>query len=180
MAALLSEVKKTPELHNFFRSRDANYTTFDTLWTLFPPGKLIVARLFMDVPQILRVEDAPTPYNTGDRDNHYRIWAWQWDWDGKMMVKVHYRLSIPRFQGSKCVVDLPLYPLLFHNQPGPEELCAYIRQRSLRYLNATIRCDPGAGQMLLYTGYAYAHPWAESLQDADGSVSRCLLPFCLV
>ena len=179
LAALLSALRASPELHGYFRTRDASNISFETLWTLFPPRQMIVAAPFMDIPQILRVEDAPTPRRGAGLAESYQIWAWQWDWDGKMMVKVHYRLSIPRFQGSRRIVDLPYYPLSFHDKPGPEALRASVRQRSRSFLEATIHYRHHAYPMFLYNGYAYTHSSAFAHNGA-ASVGCRLFPPRLV
>jgi len=64
--SLLGRVKSAPELQDYFKSRDSNLAAkvvaFDTLWTSFAPGTLVVARLFQNVEQIFKVEDSPIPW----------------------------------------------------------------------------------------------------------------------
>jgi len=104
----------------------------------------------MDVDQILQVVDSP---NITRR--FFRIKAWQWDWDGKRMMKVKYELEIDRFRGTKQIAELPFHPLKYTLQP--DALCATILDRSMKFINATVRCDSGCSQLFQYKGYVYTH-----------------------
>lgn len=77
-------------------------TTFETLWTVFAPKTLIVAKPFMGIPQLLEV--SVSPILPLDIPSKYiqKTWleAWCWDWDGNKMVKVQYDLKIKRFRGT--------------------------------------------------------------------------------
>ncbi|RYP17984.1 hypothetical protein DL765_004203 [Monosporascus sp. GIB2] len=115
LANLLAAVKATPELEDYFRIRDADAksrtVTFETLWTLFAPETLVVARPFMNIQQVFRVIDT---IRLSSR--FFRIWAWHWDWDGKALIKVKYDLDIERFVGTRLVDDLPYQPLAYCSQ----------------------------------------------------------------
>jgi len=88
-----------------------------------------------------------------------------------MMVKVHYELKMPRFQGVIAVADLPFYPLADHDQP--DALRTTVRARSMHFIRATAYCKPGAGQAFRHEGFAYAHVpgGAETSQAESEAVS---------
>jgi hypothetical protein len=155
---LLERVRTAPELESYFKVREANaaakVVTFETLWTVFAPNTLIVARPFMNIPQILKVSHSPIPYNPQHRYRSLTMWAWCWDWDGKRMLKVTYQLKFERFPGTKDITELQYYPLSFCT--NPDELCNTVRKRSLQFIKTTARCGLGSSQMFLYNGLAYA------------------------
>lgn len=148
--------------------------TYETLWTVFAPNTLIVARPFMNTPQILKVADSPIPYHRRDLHRALWMWAWCWDWDGKRMLKVEYRLKFERFPGTKDITELQYYPLCFYD--NPEELRSTVRKRSLQFIKTTARCPPGASQMFLYDGLAYADQRnVLSNEDDNPAVSNAAL-----
>ncbi|RYP56141.1 hypothetical protein DL771_012086 [Monosporascus sp. 5C6A] len=131
LANLLAAVKAKPELEDYFRIRDADAksrtATFETLWTLFAPETLVMARPFMNIPQVFRVIDTIRLSR-----RLFRIWAWHWDWDGKLL------------SGSSMTWILNV-------SSGLDE------GRSLRFIEQTFWCKPGADQLFQYHGHAYVH-----------------------
>jgi len=153
---LLECVTTAPELEKYFKTRESNLkahiTTYETMWTIFPPKTKIVAKLFLNQVQLLEVRGAPIPRRTPMPPN-IKLLAWCWDWNGKEMVKVYYFLSIERFWGTKDIGQLFCYPLQYHKDESPEDLCRVLRARGSRY-NKIVRSKPGATQMYLYDGVA--------------------------
>lgn len=153
---LLESVTTAPELEKYFKTRESNLkahiTTYETMWTIFPPRTKIVAKLFLNQVQLLEVRGAPIPRRTPMPPN-MKLLAWCWDWNGKEMVKVYYFLSIDRFWGTKDISQLFCYPLQYHKDESPEDLCKMLRARGSRY-NKIVRSKPGATQMYLYDGVA--------------------------
>ncbi|KAI1840596.1 hypothetical protein JX266_013200 [Neoarthrinium moseri] len=158
LANLLERVETAPELQNYFKLRESyissKVVTFETLWTIFAPGELIVARPYMKRPQILRVNDSPIPFSLSKSYKYLVMWAWCWDWDGRKMIKVQYRFKFENFRGTKPITELPSYPLGLHD--GVDDLKVTILKESRTFINATALCKPGAGQMFRYNGLAYA------------------------
>lgn len=124
----------------------------------------------MDVDQILQVVDGPTI-----TQRFFRVNCWQWDWDGTRMLKVKYELEIKRFRGTKRIAELPFHPLSHNSQP--DELCATIRARSLRFIQATFHCNSGSSQLFQYKGYVYTHlrKIFSGSDTADVSWSRAMV-----
>ncbi|KAK0627840.1 P-loop containing nucleoside triphosphate hydrolase protein [Immersiella caudata] len=186
---LLAAVQSTPELSYIFKAwetasaqknsnskRTKRTITFDTLWTIFPPLGLVVARPFLHVPQILQVDDLSMPCLPVPGQKWFRVWVRGWDWNGKMMSKVHYELKMPRFQGVVHAGDLPFYPLADHDQP--DALRTTIRARSMRFIRATAYCASGAAQAFLHEGPAYAHgPGRAETSQSESEASNFLPSF---
>ncbi|KAM3071693.1 hypothetical protein ACMFMG_009565 [Clarireedia jacksonii] len=153
---LLNRVQTAPELEKYFKTRETNVnakiTTYETLWTCFGPKTKIVAKPFMNTPQLLEVFTAPIPYFT-PVEASLPMYAWCWDWNGKKMVKVYYELKFERFRGTKSISELPFYPIDFH--PNKGELLETIRARNKKWLKIN-HVKPGASQMFKYSGNAYA------------------------
>jgi hypothetical protein len=159
LAKLLECVRSARELVQYFKTRESNLgasiTTYNTMWTLFAPNTNLVARPFLNTPQIFEVFAAPwTPVSTNPRIRYVVVWCW--DWNGKDMVKVHYLLPIERFRGTKNINKLLCYPVDYHkdgSEKEREELFAAARERGAKY-NKFVRRKPGATQMYAYDGEA--------------------------
>ncbi|RFU26079.1 hypothetical protein B7463_g10249, partial [Scytalidium lignicola] len=158
LAQLLYQISICEELLNYFRTREAytaaGVTTFETAWTLFVPGTLIVTYPFVDVPQLFRVAEAAVPWVRAPLNrSHIYTSAWCWDWDGKRMVKVKYSLKMRRFMGTRAINEMEYYPVHYHTK-NPD-LFEKIELRSKIFLSATLFCKPGARQRYTYDGHAY-------------------------
>lgn len=132
---LLNRAKNAPELEAYFKLKDSTdvtkVVTFETLWTAFAPGSLIVARPFMNTDQIMMVEDSPIPWGPNSLRHSLSLWAWTWDWDGRRLLKVEHEFKIERFRGTKNVKDLTVIPLdQYTGEGGPEALKERVRERS--------------------------------------------------
>lgn len=105
LSHLLGRVETAEELEDYFKTKEVNggakVTTFETLWTIFAPKTLIVAKPFLGIPQLLEVSESPIPPR-GYAKNASRLWtfAWCWDWNGKNMIKVTYAFKTKRFRGT--------------------------------------------------------------------------------
>ncbi|KAH8589629.1 P-loop containing nucleoside triphosphate hydrolase protein [Bisporella sp. PMI_857] len=159
LAHLLEQISMSEELEDYFKTRETgllgNLTTFETAWTLFAPGTLIVAKPFMNIAQVLRVADAPVPWagSVAKNASHLMTSAWCWDWNGETMIKVKYNLKMKRFRGTKAINGMEYYPLLYYEEQA--QLRETIRMRSHTFLVNTLFREPGANQMFIYSGNAY-------------------------
>ena len=148
-----------PELEKYFKTRESNLnasiTTYETMWTLFPPKTKIVARPFLNMLQVFEVESGPIPYGS-PLPRKLNVLAWCWDWNGKEMTKIFYYLPIERFRGTKDINQLPCYPIKYHKggtDQDEQELCKMLNTRGAKY-NKIVRSKPGATQMYSYNGEA--------------------------
>lgn len=158
---------KDSELDAYFKTRQsnlaANLTTYETMWTLFIPGKEIYAKPFLGMPQIFIVQTPPMFWEkdrnlppTVDMD------CWCYDWNGKEMSKVWYYIPFDRFRGTKPINELVAYPIHYYKDDNPkaefrnqEGLVQHIIDRGIRF-DATVRNTKGASQQHEYDGEALA------------------------
>jgi hypothetical protein len=173
LAKLLELIKSSPELENYFKTRNGNLaaciTDYDTMWTYFKPGTKIVAKIFLGELQVLQVSLAPVPrYYFRQAQEDPKLLAWCWDWNGKgAMVKVYYRLTIDRFWGTKPLDELYCYPLEYHRKDEPEERAKFlqgIKERGMRY-KEIVKSPAGAKQMYEYKGVALSE--SRSIIESD-------------
>lgn len=151
---LLEAIEKgtgSPRLDNYLRKRrslkEQNLITFETLWTLFPPGSLVYGKAFQGQDQVFIVEDNTSPWPLGDTF-HLRCWAY--DWDGSQFKRLPFRLKFDSFNDEKPINSLPYYPLEFYEDP--EALKKRLIKRGMKY-RKLCTAKPGS-QMFEYSGPA--------------------------
>jgi len=106
-------------LDRYFKGKDAlkesKTITFETLWTLFPPGSFVVSSPFLDTPQAFFVQGFRTEtfytYYDNTPETEFLLVAYSYDWDGSCFNRVAYEFSIPEFQDKKSIFELPIYPI---------------------------------------------------------------------
>ncbi|KAI0110864.1 hypothetical protein GGR51DRAFT_557864 [Nemania sp. FL0031] len=107
-------------LDRYFKDRQALLSegtiTHEALWTLFPPGTLIVGRPCHDEPQIFVVESCDK-FTSGDET--FEIVCYSFDWNGIVFGRVPFEMEIePWGRERKSITSLPFYPLEFHEENG--------------------------------------------------------------
>lgn len=136
-------------LDRYFKTRDVlNDTktiTFESLWTLFPPGSLVVSSPFLDMPQVFFVQQFKTEtyysYYNESPETNFHVVVYSFDWDGSFFNRVPYEFKILEFQDKKSIFELPIYPINMHQagddstQDGDkiEKLKASLRARGRLY-----------------------------------------------
>lgn len=107
-----------PQLDKYFKTRDLDreqkVVTYDTLWTIFPPGTLIYGKLFQEQDQVLLVYDNVFPWPGSTRDERWNLVCWTYDWDGKKFRRMAVSLKFENFEEKKPITSLPYYPLELH------------------------------------------------------------------
>lgn len=107
------------KLDKYFKTHDSNKEqksiTFETLWTIFPPGSLVYCQLFQGQDQVLVVQDSlrTWPYFRRNSARERATWSllcWTYDWDGKMFRRLSLKLEFEYFDGHKPIMSLPYYP----------------------------------------------------------------------
>ncbi|KIW33385.1 uncharacterized protein PV07_00240 [Cladophialophora immunda] len=165
---LLECISTCTELESYFKTRDSNLeshtVTYQTIWTLFRPGTLVVARPFMNLPQVFEVKASPDPWE----DRRLTIECWGYDWNGKEIVRVTFEFPIEKFRGTKEISSLFCYPLEFYrDEKGnfDESLRAELVQRGKWFLEL---CQTtGARQMFEYDGQAFSSRRSLARASAD-------------
>ena len=120
---LLEQVKDTPRLENYFSEirgiqESASAIPFDFLWTIFPPGELVLSRKYMSRPQIFIVKRSTHHVDRQGRSNS-RWWnfeCWSYDWNGSTFTLVPVRFTFEEFKGTKSIGSLHCYPLKYHRE----------------------------------------------------------------
>ena len=152
--------------------------THDSLWTLFPPGKLVVGKPCNDEPQIFFVESCERFVKDGDS---FEAVCYSYDWNGLTFERVPFSMTIDTWAGDrKSIIELPFYPLEFYREKhadNPElelnseesikSLKNRLIERGKRYVGF---CTAKKGkQMVNYAGAAYMHrsPTFLHPQDTD-------------
>ena len=114
-----------PALDGFFDVREAlkasHTITFETLWTIFPPGTLVYSRPFLMKSQIFVVKEAsPAQSHSGSRFQSMPPWTldcWTYDWDGVSFRRRTIQLEVEAFEGSKPISALLVHPLEYAENP---------------------------------------------------------------
>lgn len=173
----ISSSSGDPKLDKYFKIRDSNKDqdsiTFETLWTIFPPGTLVYGQLFLGQDQVLIVKDnsRPWPYFTRDSPREDAIWSldcWTYDWDGKVFKRMCLKLEFEYFEGHKPITSLPYYPLEFKEQRALTE--GNLIKRGVEYRQF---CTATQGsRMFEYNGEAiYVKKGFSGIQGDDDKVS---------
>ncbi|KAK9780209.1 putative AAA family ATPase [Seiridium cardinale] len=93
--------------------------TFETLWTIFPPGTLVYSKSFLKQDQVFVVLDSWRTWPEAkppNRRNDQRTWGLNcltYDWNGSDFHRYSVTISIPEFEETKPIATLPVYPWKF-------------------------------------------------------------------
>lgn len=119
---ILSTSSGDEKLDRYFKDRPIfekeKSITHDSLWTLFPPGTLVLAKPVLDQPQILCTESS---YGGSDS---FRLTCFCLDWNGFEFNRVPLELRIAAWgEHRKSINELPFYPLQYYklSDMTPEE-----------------------------------------------------------
>ena len=125
-----------PKLDKYLKVRESSkeqkIVTFESLWTLFPPGSLVYGKVFLGEDQVFIVQDnsRPWPRNTSE-PSPWTLDCWTYDWDGRTFKRRALVLEIESFESSKPITSLPFYPLEYHRDL--EELQKRLVDRGAKY-----------------------------------------------
>ena len=128
LSALLSQIRETPELGQYFPTLEAqnqgNSVTFDYLWTIFPPGEVVYSEVFMRQPQVFIVKESEADFgqesDSGNSREVKKIWSvvcWSYDWDGKTFSRVPVTFKFEEYEGTRFINALHCHPLRYHETP---------------------------------------------------------------
>lgn len=171
---LMQVVENTPEVSSYLRfDRKAQMATktvtFETLWTLFPPGEMVYATSALKSPQLFIVDHVDSTIMSGrryeslsNRPDQWPLYCWYYDWDGFKFVRTRARCLIGRFSGTKPITSLPCYPLKYHKDSAAlEKQLADRGKKFCRLCLGTPKLLDFAGESFVY-GEAFEKTFRES------------------
>ena len=181
---LLETIKSSsgdPKLDKYLKNKDANKeqntVTFETLWTIFPPGTLVYGKPFQGQDQLFLVQDNARTWPTIRRGSALEqpSWAlvcWSYDWDGKTFRRAALNLEFEYFEGQKPITALQYYPFELHRDKIAVKKDLIDRGQLYRRLCTS---SPGS-RMFYYDGDAiFVKQGFSSAQNDEEKVSQRLL-----
>jgi hypothetical protein len=164
------------KLDKFFKTRqaykDQRTVTFETLWTIFPPGTVVYGKPFQGEEQIFIVQDIieTWPPERGRKKASWIMMAWSYDWTGKVFERIPFELEFEQFDGQKPITSLPYYPFEFHEDcTGVKNR---LKERGMQYRKICV-AQSGA-RMFKYLGQAI---YGSKGFSGDENVNVCV-PQC--
>jgi hypothetical protein len=155
---LLDQVKGSTEMAPYFEKREEWAKTqeipFEHLWTLFPPGEVICAKLVFGLPQALIARsytyDAVALPN-GSTKKCFTLTCWSYDWNGDTFDRLAGCLRIEDYTGAKAISTLMFYPIKYHvdnkGQPAEQVLRTTLIERGKKFCQF---CTAPKGKQLFY------------------------------
>ena len=120
LLSIISTSSGHPQLDQYFKDRDTFISeksiTHDALWTLFPPGTLILAHPFLEEPQVFSVQSCD-----GFVLDTEAFWltCYSFDWNGYEFNRVPFEMTINAWgDDRKSIIELPFYPLDYYEEPS--------------------------------------------------------------
>ena len=161
-----------PRLDKYLKGRDSNreqkVVSFESLWTIFPPGALVYGKPFQGQDQVFIVKDNLRAWPRDDYEPPpWKLQCWIYDWDGKTFKRRSLYLDFESFENSKPIISLPFYPLEYH--PQPEQLKQTLINRGAKY-KKLCNAKPGS-RMFDYTGHVVFGKKGFSRMAGDDEVS---------
>ncbi|TGJ80301.1 hypothetical protein E0Z10_g8460 [Xylaria hypoxylon] len=161
-------------LDQYFKNRQAFLSectiTHDALWTLFPPGTLVVGRPCHDEHQIFVVDSC---IGFVPEDHTFDFICYGFDWNGSEFSRVPFEMGIEGWGGDrKSVTGLPFYPLDFYEEDGLsrhesiENLKKRLIERGKKYVSFCLT-EKGGQTFNYLDGEAYFHRGGGFLQHED-------------
>jgi hypothetical protein len=118
------------KLEAYFKTREANTAagkiTYDNVWTLFPPGELVMSKPYLDQEQFFLVQGnylLGWPITESKRRKVPPAWivvCWAYDWDGSSFERKGFEFKIEKFSGARSINTLNLFPVSFYKDPKVE------------------------------------------------------------
>ena len=171
LSLLLEQVRDTPGLERYFSGvremqEKAATISFEYLWTIFPPGELVISRTFMGQPQIFIVKHCSDYIYTKRRasDKFWDLECWSYDWNGSTFNRIPVKFTFEDFKGTKSISSLHCYPFKYHREDSEGEranadgnarnIREEIMKRGKRYRDLCLK--PRLKQIFEYDGIAFS------------------------
>jgi hypothetical protein len=122
---------------------------YEHLFILFRPGTCVVARPYLNRPQVFKVHSQST------EKKHFTLKCWAYDWNGVGLIRSYYSFIIKEFDDSRDIRELPCYPASYYEDENGEvgipALESKLISRGLKFRKICVR-PPGAASMCHYEG----------------------------
>lgn len=167
---LLQQVKETPGLETYFNGAretqdKVDSITFEYLWTIFPPGEVVISRAFMGRPQAFIVKESQDKFRTPRRSSE-RLWnleCWSYDWNGAEFDRVPVIFTFQEYKGPKSISTLSCFPIKYYKGASdndshlgkvdtPQALEKALIQRGKRFRELCLKKE--GSQHFEYNGFA--------------------------
>ncbi|PQE26995.1 AAA family ATPase protein [Rutstroemia sp. NJR-2017a BVV2] len=164
------------KLDSYFKVRDTlvkqKSITFESLWTIFPPGTIIYGKIFLNQDQIFIVDDNERPWpREGTRrsrtPDRWNLNCWTYDFTGKDFQRRRVVLSFDSFDGPKPIESLPFYPLSAIELKRRREIETRLWDRGKRF--RTFCISGKDNRMYQYTGAAILDKRGFGIQSSHES-----------
>ncbi|KAJ4301552.1 hypothetical protein N0V90_003645 [Kalmusia sp. IMI 367209] len=168
-------------LDRYFKDRhtfaEEGTITHSALWTLFPPGTLIVSQPFLEEPQVFSVQSCDGFVN---EDHTFDLICYSFDWNGYEFSRVPFEMKIPYWgPDRRSIIELPFFPLKYYvdvtaevgtEDKSIEKLTEKLIKRGKKFVSI---CTAAKGkQMFKYTGDAHFHTGRSLLHRVDSSTGE--------
>ncbi|KAI9697895.1 MAG: hypothetical protein M1820_007682 [Bogoriella megaspora] len=140
---LLQKGSGDPRLDNYLQNRESyrkeRCITFEALWTIFPPGAIILGRLFLKRDQLLIVQDnyrtwpvMDSSRRSGNPPPRWKLSCWTYDYDGEVFSRRSVTVDFEEFENTKPISSLPFHPLQEHEKRQEIEAGLFERGQAFR------------------------------------------------
>lgn len=166
-------------LDRYFQDRNTftseRSITHAALWTLFPPGTLIVSQQPLDRLQIFTVSSCDGFVMEGQT---FDLVCFCFDWDGSEFGRVPFEFKVPYWgPDRRSIVELPFYPLQYYTEPTSEEgilpgdAIASLKDKLIKRGKKFVDyCTAVKGkQMFKYKGDAHFHTSRSLIHRSDST-----------
>lgn len=109
LGLLLDKVRRTRGLESYFNSaremqEKTKTVSSEYLWTIFPPGELVLSSAFMDRPQAFIVKYCHHNYKRNESSGEkWILECWTYDWNGTTFYRAPVEFTFEEFKGTKSI-----------------------------------------------------------------------------
>ncbi|KAA6410582.1 MAG: hypothetical protein FRX48_06004 [Lasallia pustulata] len=178
LLGIISTASGVDRLGKYFKDREQHIKnktiTYDTLWTLFPPGELVYSEPFLNREQIFIVGSSYVDFPREERRaKPWSVICLGYDWNGETFNRKAYEFEFEKFLGSKTINALPSYPLR-HYKKGDQEQIRLLKSKLLKRGRAfkDLATAERGRQMFRYQGKALYRGIGISTIDSATQVTQ--------
>lgn len=167
---LLQLVRDTPDLEPYFSGAGAIHENADTIpfryiWTIFPPGEVVISRSYMDQLQAFIVKESFAETHPKKNKELWNLVCWTYDWNGSEFNRVSVNFIVEEYRGNKNISSLICYPIKHYkgtsddyavlgNVESPQALKYALIRRGRRFRELCLK--KVGSQVFEYDGFAFS------------------------